>query len=133
MIGFDLKKEPEILELAYDDPTGVTAAFNRNLLARINRELGGSFDVREFTHIAAYDPVRGAVDSFLEAPRATEVVIDALEMTVHFTAGERIHTESSYKFTPDEIAATASRCGFTAVRTWTDTAQRYCLSLFNRV
>ena len=75
LIGYDLKKERSILELAYDDPTGVTAAFNKNLLARINRELGGDFDLREFSFFARYDERDGVVRSHLRADRAVTVHI----------------------------------------------------------
>ncbi len=130
LIGFDLKKDVAILEAAYDDPTGVTAAFDKNLLARVNRELGGEFDVRTFRHVVRYDETRGAVDSFLECAHDCRVHIRSLDLAVDFQAGERIHTESSYKFTPDEIAVLAERSGFAPLRTWTDAAQRYALSLF---
>jgi dimethylhistidine N-methyltransferase len=129
LIGYDLKKDPSILELAYDDPTGVTSAFNKNLLARINRELAADFDPGAFTFHAAYDPARGAVDSFLVSDRAQTVHIGGAEIAVPLEAGERIHTESSYKFTPDELIALAGSCGYQEERTFTDAAGRYALSL----
>jgi dimethylhistidine N-methyltransferase len=129
LIGYDLKKDPSILELAYDDPTGVTSAFNKNLLARMNRELDADFDLDAFTFHAAYDPQRGAVDSFLESDRAQTVRIGGSQIEVPLDAGERIHTESSYKFTPAELIALVGRCGYDEERTFTDAAGRYALSL----
>jgi len=129
LIGYDLKKDPSILELAYDDPTGVTSAFNKNLLARMNRELDADFDLSAFTFHAVYDPARGAVDSFLISERAQTVHIGGAQIDVPLDAGERIHTESSYKFTPDELIALVGRCGYEHDRTFTDAAGRYALSL----
>jgi len=129
LIGYDLKKDPSILEAAYDDPTGVTSAFNKNLLARINREFDGTFDLNKFHFTAKYDHARGAVDSFLVATRKHNVELRALGMNVAFAEGEPIHTESSYKFTPAEVVALAKRCGFVERKTFTDAAGRYALSL----
>ena len=104
LLGTDLKKDPAILERAYDDATGVTAAFDKNLLGRINRDLGGDFDLRAFDHEARYDADRGVVESFLVAQRAQTVSIEAIGLTVGFEQGERIHTESSYKFSASDVA-----------------------------
>lgn len=132
LLGTDLKKDPRVLELAYDDPTGVTAAFNMNLLARMNRELGANFDLHDFTHIAAYDAQNGCVSSYLQALRAHDVRIDALETTVSFERGERMHTESSYKYSMDDVAALARETGFTLTRSWTDKAERFSVNLLVR-
>ena len=132
LIGYDLKKDPETLERAYDDPTGVTAAFNKNLLARINRELGGDFDLRAFSFFARYDEIDGVVRSFLRSTRAQSVRIPALGIEVDFDAGETIHTESSYKFTREDMLALVSPFGFSEARTFTDTNGRYALSLLIR-
>jgi L-histidine N-alpha-methyltransferase len=129
LLGADLKKDAATLELAYDDPTGVTAAFNRNLLARINRELDADFDVRKFEHVAHYDEARGSVDSFLEACERMSVPIRSLGLRVPFAAGERIHTESSYKFTDDEIAALGRAAGFRPQAVWHDRANRFGVQL----
>ena len=129
LVGYDLKKDATILEAAYDDPTGVTSAFNKNLLARINREFDGDFDLHQFRFAAQYDPVRGCVDSFLVSTKEQQVALRGLEMSVSFAEGEPIHTESSYKFTPAEIVALAQRCGFIEKKTFTDAAGRYALSL----
>ena len=130
LLGYDLKKDPSILELAYDDPTGVTAAFNKNLLARMNRELGANFDLSRFRFVARWDEERGAVQSYLVSSRAQRVTIPAAHVTVDFTTGERIHTESSYKFTREEIVALAGACGYREQITYTDAGGRYALGLF---
>ncbi len=129
LLGADLKKDAAELELAYNDPTGVTAAFDKNLLARINRELGGHFDLDAFEHVARYDALRGVVDSFLVARRGMNVAIDALNIDVRLSPAETIHTESSYKFDEHDIAALARDSGFTVARRWTDAAARFAVSL----
>ena len=129
LLGTDLKKSIERLELAYDDPTGVTAAFIKNVLARINRELGGEFDLRSFGHEAHYDPVRGSVDSFLVAQTAQTVAIRDLGLQISFAAREMIHAESSYKYSFDDIERLAGESGFVVGRRWTDPAGDYALNL----
>ena len=130
LLGYDLKKDPTILELAYDDPTGVTAAFNKNLLARMNRELGADFDLDAFRFRAAWSEKHGAVRSYLISRRRQRVRIPGAGIDVDFKQGEPIHTESSYKFTREEIGALATRCGFIAKAAYTDAAGRYALALF---
>jgi len=132
LLGTDLKKDRAILEAAYDDPVGVTAAFNKNLLERINQELGAGFDVRNFTHVAFYDEARGSVDSFLEARRACEVDLGSLGMRVAFAEGERIHTESSYKFSDRDVAELGAASGFRLTSTWHDRAHRFSVHLLVR-
>ena len=129
LLGYDLKKDPTILELAYDDPTGVTAAFNKNLLARMNRELRADFDLAAFRFRARWNEASGAVESFLVSEREQRVTIPASGLTVDFAGGETIHTESSYKFTREEIVALAADCGFKEKKTYTDAASRYAISL----
>jgi len=129
LLGADLKKDRATLESAYNDSIGVTAAFDLNLLARINRELDADFDPREFAHVAHYDERRGSVDSFLKARERTSVQIRALDMRVKFRAGECIHTESSYKFTDEEIAALAQDAGFRPEAVWHDRAKRFSVHL----
>jgi L-histidine Nalpha-methyltransferase len=129
LLGTDLKKDPRVLELAYNDPTGVTAAFNKNLLGRINRELCGHFDLDAFEHVARYDAARGAVDSFLVAGRGQSVPIEALELTVRLNAAEAIHTESSYKFDAADIGRLAQRSGFRVRSSWSDAGRRVAVSL----
>ncbi len=131
LIGYDLKKDPSILELAYDDPTGVTAAFNKNLLARVNRELGGDFDLGAFRFEARWNESTGAVESFLLSERAQRVRIAAAGITVPFEAGEAIHTESSYKFAREDLLAIVHGAGFDELSTYTDAAGRYALSLLS--
>jgi len=129
LLGTDLKKSVERLELAYDDPAGVTAAFNRNVLGRINRELGGNFDVRAFEHESHYDASRGAVDMYLVATSSHRVHVRELSMDVDFGEFESIHTESSYKYSIDDIEGLASAGGYTLRQTWPDAAFDYALSL----
>ena len=129
LIGYDLKKDPSILELAYDDPTGVTAAFNKNLLARMNRELGADFDLRAFRFRARWNELHGAVESYLVSDKRQRVRIPASDLVVDFLDGDAIHTESSYKFTRDEIVALAEHCGYHEKATYSDAAGRYALTL----
>ena len=114
LLGTDLKKDASLLELAYNDPTGVTAAFDKNVLGRINRELGGRFDLDAFDFAARYDRTRGSVDSFLIANRGMTVPIERLSLDVRFRVAETIHTESSYKFDAEDIATLARRAGFSS-------------------
>jgi L-histidine N-alpha-methyltransferase len=117
-LGADLRKAKSILDPAYDDPLGVTAAFNRNLLLRMNRELGASFDLAKFTHRAFYDEERGRIEMHLVSTDAQSVRIGDYE--VRFTAGETIHTENSYKYNDNSLERLASASGFTITRTWLD-------------
>lgn len=132
LLGADLKKDRATLELAYDDPAGVTAAFDRNVLARINRELDADFDLRNFEHVARYDEVRGAVDSFLQARERATVCVRALDLRVEIEAGERIHTESSFKFSDDEIVQLGRDAGFRPKSAWHDRSKRFSLHLLVR-
>jgi dimethylhistidine N-methyltransferase len=120
LLGADLKKDARTLEEAYDDPVGVTAAFNLNLLARINRELGGDFRVRDFRHVAVYDEGAGRVEMHLESLRRQSVRVAALDLSVRFEEGERVHTENSYKYDRQGLAALAAASGFRLARTWLD-------------
>ncbi len=120
LLGADLRKDRAMLEPAYDDALGVTAAFNLNLLGRINRELGGHFDLASFRHRAFYDDTHGRIEMHLVSKRVQRVAIDALELEVAFDAGESIHTESSYKHDAATLAALARASGFTIEKTWTD-------------
>jgi L-histidine Nalpha-methyltransferase len=132
LLGTDLKKDPAILELAYDDPAGVTAAFNLNVLARINRELDGDFELRKFAHVVHYDEARGSVDSFLEARERVSVSVRALGLRMTFEAGERIHTESSYKFTDQQVVEMGRAAGFRPEARWHDDRQRFSVHLLVR-
>jgi dimethylhistidine N-methyltransferase len=119
-LGVDLRKSRDILEPAYDDPLGVTAAFNLNLLVRINRELGGHFALDTFRHRAFYDEVHGRIEMHLVSTRAQRVRIDALDLEVAFDEDETIHTESSYKHDDATLAALAEGSGFSIEKRWTD-------------
>jgi len=132
LLGTDLKKDRATLELAYNDPTGVTSAFDKNLLARINRELGGSFDLRKFEHVARYDEERGAVDSFLRSTIEQNVEIESMRSIIHLKKGESIHTESSFKFDEAGIAELAEAAGFCHKRMWLDRGRRFGVSLLVR-
>lgn len=125
LLGADLRKDPRVLEAAYDDPTGVTAAFSRNLLGRINRELGGQFDLTAFEHKARYDLERSRIEIRLVSLVRQDVAIDKLGMSVHFEAGEPIYTESSYKFDDKSISALAAAAGFAVEGRWSDEASRF--------
>lgn len=118
IIGVDLKKDANVLHAAYNDAKGVTAAFNLNLLARINRELGGDFDLRQFAHYAFYNPLAGRIEMHLVAREAQTVSIGDYRFS--FERGESIHTENSYKYTVREFAALAERAGFRATKLWRD-------------
>jgi uncharacterized SAM-dependent methyltransferase len=131
LMGVDLRKDKEVLEAAYDDPAGVTARFNLNVLSRINAELGGDFDLDAFAHEALYDVEAGRVVMNLVSLRAQRVRIAALDLDLAFTEGERIHTEDSYKYSPGEIDELAARSGFERVEHWSDAGGRFSLELFS--
>lgn len=118
IVGVDLKKDPRILVRAYNDSAGITAAFNLNLLARINRELGSAIDLSTFRHEAIYDPRKGRIEMHLVS--AVEQTIVICGRRFHFRAGESIHTENSYKYTVAEFRDLACKAGWFAGRVWTD-------------
>jgi L-histidine Nalpha-methyltransferase len=117
-LGADLRKSSAILEAAYDDALGVTAAFNLNLLARINRELGGTFDLASFAHRAFYNEAEGRIEMHLVSRKSQRVLIEGYEVV--FDEGETIHTENSYKYDDASLRALANAGGFTIERRWTD-------------
>jgi dimethylhistidine N-methyltransferase len=125
LIGVDLKKDKQMLDAAYSDAAGVTAVFNLNLLARINRELGGDFQLRRFRHKAFYDEAKGWIEMHLES-LASQIVHVGGER-FRFSAGETIHTEISCKYCIDEFQAVAQRAGFAPEQTWTDAAELFCI------
>ncbi len=129
LLGVDLKKDESVLLPAYDDALGVTAAFNLNLLGRINRELGGEFDLRAFRHRAIYNAREGRVEMHLESRRDQTVAIRELGIEVPFAAGETIHTESSHKFDRELIEALAAETGFELRKAWTDSEGRFASNL----
>jgi dimethylhistidine N-methyltransferase len=118
IIGVDLKKDIARLESAYNDSEGVTAAFNLNLLARINRELSGDFIIDAFEHRAHYDPVAGRIEMHLISRRDQFVTVGGRRFD--FAAGETIHTENSYKYAIEEFREVAANAGFKVVGGWTD-------------
>ena len=127
IIGVDLKKDKATLEAAYDDDKGVTAAFNLNLLTRINRELGGDFDLSNFEHMARYKEALGRVEMHIVSNKAQQVRIG--DFAVDFTAGETIHTENSNKYTPEEFRALVSGTGWVPVKLWVDEKQLFSVHL----
>ena len=118
LIGIDTKKEKPRLDAAYDDTLGVTALFNRNVLTHVNRVAGTDFDIGAFVHRAFYDETHGRVEMHLEARTPQAVRIDG--ETRIFARGERIHTENSYKYAPDEFDTLLACAGFATVRRWQD-------------
>lgn len=129
LLGADLKKDKSILEAAYNDALGVTAAFNLNVLARINRELGGNFQLRNFQHQAFYNEEKSRIEIYIESRRQQRVWIEKLNLEVDFGAGEQIHTENSYKYDLAGIARLASTTGFITIRTWLDSKERFSSNL----
>lgn len=130
LLGIDLKKSPDILVPAYDDPQGVTAAFNLNVLHRINRELGGQFDVQTFEHVALYNDAQGRIEMHLRSRQAQRVAIRDIDQVVSFAAGETIHTENSYKYTVDEVRELGRHANLVLRRTWFDSQHYFLLALF---
>lgn len=130
LLGADLVKRERQLLLAYSDPLGVTAAFNKNLLCRINRELDGTFDLDGFDHRAVWNAVDSRVESHLVSRKRQDVSIRAVGLTVTFEAGEHIWTESSHKFDPDGIVQLGRESGFSARTQWIEPDDRFALTLF---
>ena len=120
LLGTDNVKAEPVLLAAYNDAAGVTAAFNKNVLVRLNRELGANFDVDGFKHRAIWNERESRIEMHLVSRYAQVVEIPATEQTVFFSAGETIHTENSYKFTGKRVAGLLKEAGFSLGRTWTD-------------
>ena len=129
IIGADLVKDAETLNAAYNDAAGVTEQFNLNLLTRINRELAGTFDLSTFEHHAFYNRERQRVEMHLASTKRQKV--KAAGETFDFRAGETIHTESSYKYTPDSLAALARGVGWEPAGVWTDADCRFSIQAFS--
>jgi dimethylhistidine N-methyltransferase len=123
LLGVDLKKDPARLHAAYNDAQGVTAAFNLNLLTRINRELSGNFDVTAFEHWAFYDTEEGRIEMHLRSLRDQQVSVSG--RIFHFRAGETIHTENSCKYSVGEFQQLARDAGYTVEHCWTDAEQLF--------
>jgi len=132
LVGIDLVKDSSIIELAYNDPAGVTSAFNKNLLARVNRELGGEFDLSCFAHRAVYVPDQHKVEMRLVSECSQWVRIEGLKGSLQFKKGEYIHTEDSHKYSLDGFATLASGAGLTMVERWTDEDAWFALTLLKK-
>ena len=128
LIGVDLKKDPEILDAAYNDRAGVTAAFNLNLLERVNRELDGDLDIDRFEHVAFYNEAEGRVEIYIRSLVGQQARIAGAHF--RFAEDELIHTEYSYKYSVPEFRALAGRAGFRPVDTWTDPAELFSVHYF---
>ncbi len=120
LLGADLVKDEALLRAAYNDAQGITAEFNLNILARINRELDADFDLGAFRHVAEWNPRTSRMEIYLESLREQSAWIEELAMKVHFQAGERLHTENSYKFTDEMVEDILQAGGFTREHSWTD-------------
>jgi dimethylhistidine N-methyltransferase len=129
LLGTDMVKSPEILVPAYDDARGVTSEFDKNILVRLNRELDGDFDLTSFRHIAEWNPMRSRMEIYLESLRAQVVTLRMAAMKVKFDAGERIHTENSYKYTLQMVESMLCVSGFKLERSWFDRREWFGLHL----
>jgi dimethylhistidine N-methyltransferase len=129
LLGTDLVKPVELLQAAYDDPTGVTAAFNMNLLARINRELDADFDLRRFEHLIRYDATAQRIEMHLRSRVYQRVTVRRAFLTVEFEPDETIWTEDCYKFRPEEICAMGRTAGFRLEAQWIDAEWPFAESL----
>jgi L-histidine N-alpha-methyltransferase len=132
LLGIDTKKDHKTLERAYNDQGGLMREFATNLLTRMNRELGASFNPNDFDLVARYDEERGCVDSFLRSRRRHDVTIVKSGITVGFDEEELVPTESSYKYNPDDIARLAIRNGFKMTNVWHDKAHSFASYLLLR-
>jgi L-histidine N-alpha-methyltransferase len=132
LMGTDLVKDPEVLEAAYDDAQGVTADFNRNVLRVLNRELEADFDPEDFDHVALFDPQHEWIEMRLRARREHTTLVRALDLPVHFHAGEELRTEISAKFTPERLEGDLSSAGLELVRWFTDPDELFALTLSKR-
>lgn len=120
LLGVDLVKEDSVLLPAYDDSAGITAAFNRNVLVRLNRELDADFHPEKFTHCAVWNAAESRMEMHLVSDSDQVVWLPAIDLRVNFAAGETIHTENSYKYRPGDAEALLVKAGFTPEATWTD-------------
>ena len=131
-MGFDQKKHPQKILDAYNDKAGITEAFNKNLLARINKELGGDFDLDNFLHWEVYDPETGTAKSYLVSKKAQNVSIEALDLTVNFKQWETIHTEISQKYDDETICWLADKAGLEIIAHFSDSKDYYRDYIFKR-
>ncbi len=129
LLGVDLAKDESTLLAAYDDAAGVTAEFNLNLLARLNRELGAGFDLSAFRHRAVWNAAHSRIEMHLVSRKRQQVRIPALDLKIDFAPGETIHTENSYKYKPGQSEAMLVAAGFKPLATWTDEQKRFAVCL----
>ncbi len=129
LVGVDLKKDPGLLDAAYNDSAGVTAAFNLNLLERVNRELDADFDLDRFAHDAFYNEAAGRIEIYIRS--LADQIVTVAGRAIRFAAGERIHTEDSCKYTIPEFQRLAGRAGFRPRRHWTDPAALFSVHLLD--
>jgi dimethylhistidine N-methyltransferase len=129
LLGVDLVKDEATLLAAYDDAAGVTAAFNLNLLTRLNRELGANFDEEAFRHRAVWNAAQSRIEMHLVSRKRQRIRIPALDLKIDFAAGESIHTENSYKYRPSQAEALLAKTGFRPAATWMDDLQRFAVCL----
>jgi len=128
LLGADMRKDPAVLLPAYDDPAGVTAAFNLNLLARLNREAGANFDLARFRHRAVWNDAESRIEMHLVS--TADQTVHVAGVAIAFAPGETIHTENSYKHAPERMASIAARGGWRLARRWTDRAGLFGVYLF---
>ncbi|WP_405505711.1 L-histidine N(alpha)-methyltransferase [Streptomyces cyaneofuscatus] len=133
LLGTDLVKDEETLVAAYDDASGVTAAFNKNVLNVVNRELGADFPLEDFEHVAVWNPEKRWIEMRLRARRALTVKIRELDLVVPFEAGEELRTEVSAKFRQEDVRDELAAAGLQLAQWWTDAAGRFALSLATAV
>jgi dimethylhistidine N-methyltransferase len=130
LVGVDLKKEPAVIEAAYNDRTGVTAAFTLNLLTRLNREIGSNFDLSAFAHRARYNPMAGRIETHIVSRREQQVSVGSA--SVRLREGEAIQVEYSCKYSLEDFAALAAKAGLAVQRVWTDSAQMFSVQYLVR-
>ncbi|HLK90487.1 MAG TPA: L-histidine N(alpha)-methyltransferase [Polyangia bacterium] len=130
LIGADLRKPASVLLPAYDDAAGVTAEFSKNVLVRLNRELGADFDLQRFRHLVRWNATASRIEIFLQSERAQRVTVRALDHQIAFRAGERIHTESSYKLSRERLFRLFRAAGLRPEQSWYDPRRRFGVHLF---
>ncbi len=131
-MGFDQKKNPQAILDAYNDKTGITEAFNKNIMARINKEMGADFDLDKFLHWEVYDPETGTAKSYLVSKEEQEVFIESLELQVRLKAWETIHTEISQKYDDAIVEWLAKKAGLEIITEFTDSEQHYKNYIFKK-
>lgn len=132
LLGTDMVKDAATLEAAYNDAAGVTAAFNKNILSHLDARLDGANDVDAFEHVAFWSPERSRIEMHLKAIRPVTLTYPGADLSVDIAEGEMIHTENSYKFTPERVQEMAAAAGWTLERTWTDAKGWFGLHLLRR-